>query len=609
MSELLSGAPFLSAVATLSIKGSALIVLVALIQWLGRDRIPPAWRHAMWLLVVLRLIVPAGPESRLSLFNVLGSVPSIEKSAPAVGATKWMTFERTEELPAPARIAPNEAVGLAPAALAMLAFWGAGALLLLARITTSSTLLSRRIESDRDSGGSGRETLAAAKDLLDRSRERMKIRREVDVIETTSVTSPALHGFIRPRILLPPGVLEHFDSEELEYIFLHELAHLRRHDVALNLITSVVQAVHWFNPLVWLAFSRMREERELACDELALAVLRQDERPRYGRTILKLLESFHSPGAIPALVGITNHKEQMRRRITMIATFQKHSRKSLAFAAMLFMIGAVSLTEAQSVDAPRVRMLKAHAPEASPTIERLDTSISLDLAQVSIEEIFNAVSNRTGVNVRIASELVPTIGTMDRLTIKADNVPAHMALIHAAAAVGLAVDFDADGAIVTKSDGAHPRVMFLKKEGEAIDVLPEMIAADGSKPRMIFVGKEGDENEVRHEVTRVMIGSGGEAVVSDEAGEAGEKKVKVHVIHKKADGDKAEAVSAEEIEKIIEMHAPSAEGARRRIHVVAPEAGTSGTKTHLEINRKDAGTGTTSKGTLDIEVHRDQAAM
>lgn len=606
MSELLSGSPFLSAVVELSVKGSALIVIVALIQWLGRDRIPPAWRHAMWLLVVLRLIVPAGPESPLSVFNLLQPSPAIERPAPEQAGMQWMTFERTVEASALPSAGPLDSKLPSAATLAMLAFWGTGAFLLLVRVTSSSRILARRIRTDHDPAGARAETLEAARILLDRSRVRMGVRRHVGLIETTSVASPALHGFIRPRILLPAGLLESFDSDELEYIFLHELAHLRRHDVLLNLLTSIVQAVHWFNPLVWLSFSRMREERELACDELALAVLRQDERPRYGRTILKLLESFHSPRAIPALVGITNHKEQMRRRITMIATFQKHSRKSLAFAAMLLMIGAVSLTEAQTPEAPKVRVFKSHAPEASPTIERLDASISLDLAQVSIEDVFNAISNRTGVNVRIAPELIPTIGTMDRLTLKADNVPAHMALIHAASAVGLAVDFDADGAVVTKSDGSHPRVMFLGKDGEAMNVMPEVIAADGSKPRMIFVGKEGDGKEVKHEVRRVVVNGDGEAVVS---GEPGEKKVKVHVVHKKADGEKVEAISAEEIDAIIEKHAPGAEGIERRIHVIAPEAGAAGTKTHMEINRKDAATGTTSKGTLDIEVHRDQAAM
>ena len=57
------------------------------------------------------------------------------------------------------------------------------------------------------------------------------------------------------------------DLAQLRHVFLHELAHLKRFDIAVGLLTAVVQTVHWFNPLVWLAFRRMRDDREVACDD------------------------------------------------------------------------------------------------------------------------------------------------------------------------------------------------------------------------------------------------------------------------------------------------------------------------------------------------------
>ncbi len=409
--------------------------------------------------------------------------------------------------------------------------------------------------------------------LLDRSRRRMNIRREVGLVETTSVDAPALHGIIRPRILMPAGLIERFDGDELEYIFLHELAHLRRHDVALNVLSSFVQAVHWFNPLVWLAFSRMREERELACDELALAVLRQDERPRYGRTILKLIEAIPTASPVPALVGITNHREQMRRRIMMIATFQKHSRRSVLFAAMILMIGAVSLTEAQT----RVWVMKVDSPESRATFERLEQKITLELAQVSVEEVFNAVSNQTGVRVSIAPELAASIGTLDRLTIKAGNLPAHLVLIHAAASVGLAVDLNADGAVVSKSDGTSPRVMVLHRKGEGID-------------------QEAD-------VLRILEEADVEGAVD---GEEGKKPVMFKVMrHPAGNAAGGEPVILESSEKVRVI---GKDGAKTRVHVVAPGAEGAAGKRHLEIKTK-GDDGSSTLGTLDIEVHSDEATM
>src|SRR5437667_11569040 len=91
-------------------------------------------------------------------------------------------------------------------------------------------------------------------------------------------------------------------------IFLHELAHLKRHDLEINWLVSVAQALHWFNPLLRLAFARMRADREMACDALALARMEQGEGQRYGETIVKLLEGLVRPAPTPGSVGISEER-------------------------------------------------------------------------------------------------------------------------------------------------------------------------------------------------------------------------------------------------------------------------------------------------------------
>ena len=125
-------------------------------------------------------------------------------------------------------------------------------------------------------------------------------------------------------------------AAELRFVFLHEFAHLKRRDVVLNRLTTALQVLHWFNPLVWLAFARMRADRELACDALALACAGESERQACGATILRLLEQFTRPVAVPGLVGILEDKHQLRRRIVAIAGFRRPSRWSaLVFAFQL----------------------------------------------------------------------------------------------------------------------------------------------------------------------------------------------------------------------------------------------------------------------------------
>ena len=155
---------------------------------------------------------------------------------------------------------------------------------------------------------------------------------------------------MRPRLLLPTGLVSSFTPEELRHVFLHELAHIKRHDILTGWVALGLQIVHWFNPLVWLAFYRLRADRELACDALALSYARTGENESYGLTIVKLLEGFGQPVWGPGLAGILENKQQMKERISMIAKFHKSDR-GLALAVLLLAgLAVVTLTDAQNSD-------------------------------------------------------------------------------------------------------------------------------------------------------------------------------------------------------------------------------------------------------------------
>jgi bla regulator protein BlaR1 len=173
-------------------------------------------------------------------------------------------------------------------------------------------------------------------------------------------------GFVKPRLLLPPAVTESFDAGELRHVLLHELAHLKRHDVAINWLSSILLAFHWFNPVIWLAMARLRNDRELAADELVLSMTAGDAPPRdaYGNTLVKLLQTLSTQRrpapALSGTVGILERAHPMRRRITMIAQFQgKFARRwTLAAAACMLVLLGIGLTDAVRGD---------DAPSSSPT--------------------------------------------------------------------------------------------------------------------------------------------------------------------------------------------------------------------------------------------------
>ena len=172
---------------------------------------------------------------------------------------------------------------------------------------------------------------------------------QIRLAETDLVKSPALYGLVRLRLLLPTGMLSQFNAAELRHIFLHELAHVKRRDMGILWLVTLCKILHWFNPVLWFGFRRMAADRELACDELALSHAGERDCSPYGETILKLLEFYARPAAaVPGLMGILEEKDQMRRRITMIAKFKQPSRWSALAPLLLLVVGLVTLTDAQS---------------------------------------------------------------------------------------------------------------------------------------------------------------------------------------------------------------------------------------------------------------------
>ena len=196
---------------------------------------------------------------------------------------------------------------------------------------------------------------ASLRDLLEECRREFGMKRVVELLETDAVQSPALFGLWRLRLLLPPGLTTQFGRSELRYIFLHELAHVQRGDLWLNWLVTGLQILHWFNPLLWLGFARLRADRELACDELALLQAGDQAGTAYGETVVKLLENLNRPAAIPGLVGILEDKQQMRRRIVMIARFRRPGRWSVLAGLLVAGLATAALTDAQT-DQTHVRI-------------------------------------------------------------------------------------------------------------------------------------------------------------------------------------------------------------------------------------------------------------
>jgi hypothetical protein len=102
-------------------------------------------------------------------------------------------------------------------------------------------------------------------------RARLRVIRPVRLLRTLQVATPTVAGWLRPAILLPPCVLTGLTADQVEALLAHELAHIRRHDFAVNACQRAVEVLLFYHPAVWWVSHRVRTEREHCCDDLAVS--------------------------------------------------------------------------------------------------------------------------------------------------------------------------------------------------------------------------------------------------------------------------------------------------------------------------------------------------
>jgi beta-lactamase regulating signal transducer with metallopeptidase domain len=383
-------------------QGAVLAILVAMLLKLVGNRLSPGWRFALWGLVLVRLAVPPVIEVE---WAIRGAAPDAPRPASRVGVGAPVARPDPLAAQAASRSSPIQprnrtvtptpsASAVAPAAPAPMRpsgdwarlrtwaawTWAAGALLLALRVGWSSVRLAQAVR---------RTTPITDPRLLDLLRT-CCAEAGVDVHRMPALRSlpagggPALVGFRRPTILLPPQVIETMSDDQLRLILLHELAHVRRRDILVNWAGTLVAVLHWPNPAAWLVLERMRYERELACDEFVLRAGHTPgaagDRGAYARTIVRLAEALSGGGGGPVgvgraavpigAVGILEGKTQLQRRLQMIARFDAKSRRWPAVAAGLgILVGALALSGAtRAADKPAGGAARSDTPaDRAPT--------------------------------------------------------------------------------------------------------------------------------------------------------------------------------------------------------------------------------------------------
>ena len=343
-----------------TIYGSISGILIWVTQILLKENLRPKWSYLLWSVLIVKLIIPFGPESNFSIFNKFDNkyLYSIQHTKlikefnnlteicdmsnynntnqPTDNSTTEIinTHSKTDNF-FPNKNERNFNISIFKKYICNL--WFIISINIFVFINFSYILLNFQLSKhiiDVD---------VKLYSILQSSKNKLNINKNVQIVVNDYINSPALSGIFNPKILLPLDMLS-LSVKELDYIFLHELSHYKRKDNLVNYILIFIQSIHWFNPLIWFFFNKIRENMELATDEIVLNVLNKNEYRDYGLTLLSVLSKFKKNTFQPGLIGMAKNKKNVEKRIMNIKFMKNSKTKKIVFSLIGVLVISLSST-------------------------------------------------------------------------------------------------------------------------------------------------------------------------------------------------------------------------------------------------------------------------
>ncbi len=328
---------------SMSFSGSLLILALLFGKQFLKNKISRQWQYYIWLVVVMRLLLPFGPEVSLMGTAYQAVNQAISQAAP---------FPPQQQSPQNApggNFAPtvgaeqhNETVN-SPAddVTTAHALQDIGVLLInhiwLVWLVAALGLLIRKITIYQGFAQYIKAGLTLVSDIerldqLSIVAEQSGIKKPIELCVNPLVSSPLLIGFFHPCIVLPSADIP---EKDFRYIILHELMHYKRRDMFYKWLVQITVCLHWFNPLVHLMSREITKACEFSCDEAVLAKMGSGSAQDYGKTLLDAMAAVGKYKENLGAVTLSENKQLLKERLGAIMKFKKQSRSGKIMTAVL----------------------------------------------------------------------------------------------------------------------------------------------------------------------------------------------------------------------------------------------------------------------------------
>ena len=304
----------------MSAAGAVMILTITVLRALTVHRLPKRTFLLLWGIVFLRLMLPFSVSSVFSVYSLW------DREAPADAGVRGEASEMAVFWPGEAQ---GEAVedtswemqdGLKRISFREIV-WLSGMALCALYLVLCSLYWHREF----------RTSTPVDSAFVSGWLQRCRLKRSIRVRQSGRISAPLTYGIWKPVILLPESI--YWENErQLECVLLHEYIHIRHYDAVLKLAAAAALCVHWFNPMVWLAYALFNRDIELACDEAVVKQLGEGNRGTYARTLIWMEEK--RSGLAPA--GNHFSRNAVEERITAIVKSRKATWGTLAVSGLAF---------------------------------------------------------------------------------------------------------------------------------------------------------------------------------------------------------------------------------------------------------------------------------
>ena len=309
-------------------QSSLLIAVLFVLDFALRRKLRASVRYALWLVLLVKLLLPPSLALPSGLGWWLRHSPPTQAKPRVTFPAVTHAFAATPNLNAqPPSVLEPPPSGVSVAAMGVFV-WSA----------VSLGLLAWMLARCRQVGRIARRATAAPPWLgepLTLAQRQAGLRGSVRLRLTDRAMPPAACGLFRPMILLPRSLAEQLAPAQLQAVLLHELIHLRRGDLWVNFVQTLLQIAYWWHPLLWLANARVRRMREEAVDDAVMVALSEDAQI-YPSTLLEVAKAaFGRPLAALRLVGILESRTALRGRIERLLNFGAPRKAGLTLVSVV----------------------------------------------------------------------------------------------------------------------------------------------------------------------------------------------------------------------------------------------------------------------------------